>query len=177
MLTVWLPAAISSQPASRTNVLGTTATFSVTAAGTEPLSYQWRFNGAAIEGATTNLYSLGSVQSSNAGSYDVVVTNVVNSVTSQVGVLTVWLLSLKTLTLEFVEGNQLQLWVGTNNGTAIDSNQLAKLEIRFTTNLVHALGGWPKLTNSLVLTNGRVRVDNVNSGAGPRRYFIAVEQP
>ena len=84
---------------------------------------------------------------------------------------------LKMLTPQFVEGNQLQLWVGTTGGGAIDTNRLAKLEIRHTTNLAHTLGNWPKLTNSLVLTNGMVRVDNVDSGTELRRYFIAVEQP
>ena len=43
---------ISAQPASKTVTAGQTATFSVTASGTAPLSYQWAKNGAAISGAT-----------------------------------------------------------------------------------------------------------------------------
>ena len=41
---------ITTQPASRTVTAGQTATFSVTASGASPLSYQWRRNGASISG-------------------------------------------------------------------------------------------------------------------------------
>src|SRR2546423_5141631 len=40
-LTVWVPPSISAQPQSATNIVGTTATFNVSAGGTTPLSYQW----------------------------------------------------------------------------------------------------------------------------------------
>jgi uncharacterized delta-60 repeat protein len=73
---------ISAQPQNRTNVVGTTATFSVTADGQTPLSYQWRLNGAAITGATNANLSLSNIGSNNAGSYQVVITNLLGSVTS-----------------------------------------------------------------------------------------------
>lgn len=37
---------ITTEPQSRTNVVGTDATFTVLATGTGPLAYQWRFNTA-----------------------------------------------------------------------------------------------------------------------------------
>src|SRR5262249_7141963 len=40
------PPVIGTQPLSRTNIVGTTATFSVSAFGPDPLTYQWRKNGA-----------------------------------------------------------------------------------------------------------------------------------
>lgn len=61
----------------------------VTATGTLPLSYQWRFNGVPIPGKTTYFITLTSVQLADAGNYDVVVTNVGGSITSQVATLTV----------------------------------------------------------------------------------------
>jgi outer membrane protein assembly factor BamB len=82
---------------------------------------------------------------------------------------------LKMLPPQRVAGNRLQLWVGTDNGSAIDTNRLTKMEVRYATNASVNLVSWLKLTNNLVLTNGQVRVDNVNSG--PTRYFIATEQP
>jgi outer membrane protein assembly factor BamB len=82
---------------------------------------------------------------------------------------------LKMLTPQPMAGNRLQLWVGTTTGGAIATNRLAKMEIRATTNPALTLGNWTKLTNSLVLVGGQVRVDNVDSG--PTRYFIATEQP
>lgn len=42
------PPVITSQPVSRSNLVGTTATFSVTATGAPPLAYQWRRNGVAM---------------------------------------------------------------------------------------------------------------------------------
>ena len=45
------------------------------AGGASPLSYQWRFNGADISTATGALLTLTNVQLSQAGSYDVIVSN------------------------------------------------------------------------------------------------------
>jgi len=82
---------------------------------------------------------------------------------------------LKMLTPQFATGNRLQLWIGTATGAAIDSNRLATIEVRATTNLAIGASSWTRLTNTLVLTNGMVRVDNVD--IGPIRYYIAAEQP
>ena len=51
------PSITAQQPAPQTVVAGQTATFSVTATGTAPLSYQWQKNGAAISGATLSTYT------------------------------------------------------------------------------------------------------------------------
>lgn len=83
------PPLITSQPASRTNTAGTDATFSVMAAGSSPLSYRWQFNEGNIGGATTNSYTRTNVQAGHAGSYTVVVTNAMGSVTSAVATLIV----------------------------------------------------------------------------------------
>ena len=88
-LTVLVPPLITAQPQSQTNVAGTEASFGATASGTEPMSYQWQFNALAIPGATGANLTLASAQPTNAGSYTVVVTNPVGSVTSAVAVLTV----------------------------------------------------------------------------------------
>lgn len=82
---------------------------------------------------------------------------------------------LRMLPPQFMAGNRLQLLIGTANGSALDSNRLAQMEVRYTTNLATSLPDWTKLTNSLVLTNGHVRVDNVDSE--PARCFITSESP
>jgi len=76
-------------PQSRTNVIGTDATFNVTATGTSPLVYQWEFNGVAIAGATGSSLVRGGVDFGDGGGYRVVVTNVAGVVTSSVATLTV----------------------------------------------------------------------------------------
>ncbi len=85
--------AITVQPLSQTIPIGQTATFSVTATGTAPLSYQWSENGAEIQGATTASYttpavSLSADGSTSIGSFQVTVSNTVNSVTSNTVTLT-----------------------------------------------------------------------------------------
>jgi hypothetical protein len=81
--------AITSQPQSAAVETGDPVTFSVTATGQQPLSYQWRFGGNPIPNATSSTYTINSTQSSDAGNYDVVVSNAVSSVTSSTAVLTV----------------------------------------------------------------------------------------
>ena len=76
-------------PQSTNVVLGSNVTFSVVASGEAPLYYQWFFNGSSILGATSNLFSLTNVQSTNQGNYQVLVTNSVSSAVSAVAVLTV----------------------------------------------------------------------------------------
>ncbi|HXY00822.1 MAG TPA: immunoglobulin domain-containing protein, partial [Candidatus Limnocylindrales bacterium] len=48
---------ITTQPQNQTVNFGQTATFSVVASGTPPLSYQWNKNGGAISGATSSSYT------------------------------------------------------------------------------------------------------------------------
>ena len=73
---------ITQQPQSIAGTLGGSATFAVTARGTQPLSYQWDLNGSAITNATTSSLTISNIQFSDAGSYFVIVTNSVGSVES-----------------------------------------------------------------------------------------------
>jgi sugar lactone lactonase YvrE len=73
---------ITASPAPRTVLVGTETTFSVSATGAPAPGYQWRKNGTAIAGAIGSSLTLPAVQSSDAASYDVVVTNSMGSVTS-----------------------------------------------------------------------------------------------
>jgi uncharacterized repeat protein (TIGR01451 family) len=87
---VEVPPVISSQPESRTNVAGTEASFSVTATGQPPLSYQWYFKATnTLSAATNSTLTLTNVQMAQAGDYLVVITNPGGSVTSVVATLTV----------------------------------------------------------------------------------------
>jgi hypothetical protein len=88
-LSVITPPSLSSQPQSQTVSVGANVTFLVSASGTAPLSYRWRFNGATIAGATSSSYTRNTVQTNDGGNYSVVVTNGAGSVTSSNAVLTV----------------------------------------------------------------------------------------
>jgi sugar lactone lactonase YvrE len=82
---------IINQPQSQTVLLGQSATFSVSATGTAPFSYQWQFGNAPISGATAASYVLPIVYATNGGNYFVVVTNSAGSATSALATLTVLL--------------------------------------------------------------------------------------
>jgi hypothetical protein len=96
-LTVLDRVRIVTQPAGLTRAVGAGASFTVSAAGQTPYSYQWRFNGtnlvngARISGATTTNLVMSNLALSDTGNYDVVVANGFSSATSEVAVLTVLL--------------------------------------------------------------------------------------
>ena len=81
MVTVFEPPTITSHPVDVAIFEGGTFTLSVTATGTA-LSYQWRRAGTPIAGATAATYTKAAATASDAGDYDVVVTNDAGSVTS-----------------------------------------------------------------------------------------------
>ena len=82
--------AITAEPASKTVTAGQTATFSVTASGTAPLTYQWQKKNKNISGATSATYTTAATtEEDNGSSYRVVVENSAGSVTSSAAILTV----------------------------------------------------------------------------------------
>ncbi|HOC57030.1 MAG TPA: immunoglobulin domain-containing protein [Verrucomicrobiota bacterium] len=82
------PPVITSHPASTHAFMGSNVTFSVQVGGTPPFSYQWRFLGEPLAGATNSLLSLTNLQPTQQGTYDVLVSNSGGSVTSSVVTLT-----------------------------------------------------------------------------------------
>src|SRR5205807_1905859 len=59
--------AITTQPASQMVVAGQTATFTVTATGTAPVSFQWQSNGTAIGGPTADSYTTPATTAADHG--------------------------------------------------------------------------------------------------------------
>src|SRR5207253_8294448 len=85
---------------------------------------------------------------------------------------------LKLLSPRFLNSTQLELVLGTEDGTPLDSNRLPRIEVRATNNLGASLATWPRLTNPLVLTtNGLARLTNTIGAGQPLQYYRAVEQP
>lgn len=83
------PPVITAQPVGQTVLLSGSVTFSVTASSGTTLSYQWLKNGATIAGATSSSYTISSVQTNDAASYSVLVSNAGGTVTSSSATLTV----------------------------------------------------------------------------------------
>ncbi len=88
--------AITSQPQSRTNLYGTTATFQVNVSGTPPISYQWHKagfgdlnDGGNISGSHSNILTISAVSAPDGGTYSVTITNNLGNVDSSPATLTV----------------------------------------------------------------------------------------
>jgi hypothetical protein len=108
------PVTISVQPLSQTVPIGQTATFSVTAIGAPPISYQWSENGTTIAGATSASYTtpiveLGSGGSTMVGTFQVAVSNASSSATSHSATLTAGPRSPKAGDLRYLLFSQVDL--------------------------------------------------------------------
>jgi len=86
------PPLITTQPVNSTNLLGSTATFSVAASGSAPVNFQWSFNGTNLNGATSATLTLSDVQLSQSGNYSVLVSNAAGFTNSATVSLTVYAL-------------------------------------------------------------------------------------
>ncbi|HKQ40632.1 MAG TPA: lamin tail domain-containing protein [Verrucomicrobiae bacterium] len=89
VLTVLIPARIIQQPQNTQAHLGGTAIFVVQASSSTPMTYQWRKGGVALPGRTDSFLRITNVAQSDAGSYDVVITDDVGPITSDAAQLTV----------------------------------------------------------------------------------------
>jgi len=82
--------AITTQPSSQSVTVGQTPTFSVTATGTAPLSYQWQKGGTAIMGATASSYTTAATTlADNGATFKVTISNAAGTITSEAATLTV----------------------------------------------------------------------------------------
>ncbi len=82
------PPVVAQPPGDVSAVRGTLATLYVGAYGSEPLTYQWQFEGVDVPGATNATLSMSSVQTNRAGNYTVTVNNALGTAQSA-GSLTV----------------------------------------------------------------------------------------
>ena len=85
------PPLITTSPVSQSAAVGSSVSLSVEAAGTAPLSYQWRFNGTNLSGATSATLTLTNVQLTQAGNYSVLVANLFGATNSVPAALTIGL--------------------------------------------------------------------------------------
>lgn len=84
-----VPVNITAQPVDQVAMAGQPASFGITVTGTPVIEYQWLFDGASIAGATNSTYTIASSQATNAGTYQVTVSNPALTTNSSVVSLTV----------------------------------------------------------------------------------------
>jgi hypothetical protein len=114
---------ITTQPANQTVTAGQTASFSVTASGSAPLSYQWSKNGTAIGSATAASYTTPATATGDSGSqFTVVVSNSAGNITSNAA----------TLTVNAVPPGQLTSSASSLNFNNVDTGSNSVLSVTFT---------------------------------------------
>jgi len=151
------PAVVWTSPQNTTVVAGANATLSVVAGGTPPLSYQWRFNGTNIPGATASTYTRTNAQFSHSGFYEVVVSNAWGIDTSaptvlEVGLPPVW----QGAFADNFDVNTAAGWVTNRSST----------DTRVTFNYNYAADGIPSAPNSVGGTTRGVKFEaNMTQGA------------
>ncbi len=74
-----VPITIAEQPLGTAVYASNSVEFTVDASGSGPIYYQWELNGTNIAGATTSVLNITNVQSTNAGTYTVVISNSIST--------------------------------------------------------------------------------------------------
>lgn len=110
---------ITQQPASRSAVVGGYASFTVTAFGSQPMTYFWRRNGSFISGATNPAYSIGNVQPADSGSvFSCLVSNAFGTILSSNALLTVTT-NLSASTVVYLRSAAGEPWGRTDNNDVL----------------------------------------------------------
>jgi uncharacterized repeat protein (TIGR03803 family) len=120
---------ITVQPTNQTVLPGMTATFATSARGSIPMFYQWQKNGipltdgGAISGSVTSVLTVSNVSYADAGTYSLLVSNVVNSISSTGAVLSVVSLTTPGTTLDLFSSFTGAGWISANpNGLVLATN-------------------------------------------------------
>src|SRR5882762_5436478 len=176
-----VPPSITTQPASQTVTAGQTATFSVAATGTAPLTYQWKKNSAVISGANSSSYTTPVTMSSDSGAqFTAVVSNAAGSATSSAAILTVNAAStLQISTAQLAGGTVAGSYSATlsaSGGSTPYTWSLAsgKLPNGLTLNAAGSISGTPSLAGSFSFT---VQVKDAAAQSASRNFSINVVSP
>ena len=159
-LVVNLPPYIGVPPEGQTVWRGQDASFFVSTGGTEPFSYQWRFNGSNIAGANASDYARPNAQTNHSGNYSVVVTNVAGAITSSPALLTVNLPPPSTLQAERLSDGRVKLTL------------FGAVEAPYAIDLSSNLVSWSELTNGVLTTSPTDLTDDSATNA-PSRFYRA----
>lgn len=114
------PAIITAQPVGLIKSVGESASFSVAATGTS-LTYQWRKDWVNIPGATSTSYSIPSVATASAGTYDCVVGKACGAVASNPAYLAVGPTTLLKDLKKSIDGTSVILKAMVSTGAFGDS--------------------------------------------------------
>ena len=178
-----LPPTITSQPQDQTVTEGSVVSFSVTATGTSPLTFQWQFYGTNLVGMTDSTLELFGVATNQTGPYSVMCSNLFGSTNSQTAMLTVNpkppgppLIVAEPLSQTVIEGSSVNLSVAVSgsepftyqwqfNGMDLDATNSTLVLSSVTTNQAGTYT--VNITNALGFTNSQPATLTVLPGTVP----------
>ena len=137
---------------------GHDAVLSVSAVGSGNLSYQWFWNGAALNGATNDTLTIPTVQFTNQGLYSVVVSSPWGSITNEPSQLVV---------------NPANIGLGLYAGITIEGVPGYTYEIQYNTNLANT-NSWLTITNLTLTQPVELWIDTstvVPAPGVPKRFY------
>jgi sugar lactone lactonase YvrE len=155
-----IPPLIVTQPQSQTNLSGTIATFTVAAYGSMPFTYTWEYNGTNYPTGSSS-----SLTASNAGSYLVIVSNLVGQATSSVATLT--LTNPPTGQPGFFQSISLQ---GAPGSSSVQFNLTGTSGSTYTLSVSTNLVTWSNLV-TFIMTNGAVQYNDSTASNYPTRFY------
>jgi len=160
------------QPGNQVQTNGGTIWLHARAVGTQPIIYQWQFDGTSIPDATNADLTITNAQEYDAGQYSALVSNQVGSATSLVAKVTIPVsytpasLGIPTI----MPGGNLLFSVYSTNGSLLVLSNSESLLFQASSNLID----WMFLTNGLTLTNGGALLSDPNAANSPVRFYRLV---
>ena len=151
------------QPGSQSAFAGASVSFSVVAAGTSPLSYQWRKNGVPLSGETNDVLIITNVQPADAGQFTVLISNGFGSLLSGPAMLTV------------LPAGSPGLSIASYAGLSVTGIVGRTYRIEYTTALP-AANTWQTAAQLLLTTSPQFWID-FDSPLSPRRFYRAALLP
>jgi uncharacterized repeat protein (TIGR03803 family) len=160
---------VTTQPANQTVAVGATVSFSVAVDAAPPRYYQWQKNNTnlpdigSLFGATNRILTLTNVSVADGGSYTVIVSNSLGTVTSSNALLTVIASPIATITQS--NGIITLTW---------SANAGQTYQLQYTTGL--SSPAWINLGNAITATNNAVITTDV-IGANTQRFYRVMLSP
>jgi glucose/arabinose dehydrogenase len=156
---------IAQHPTNQTVPVGTTATFSVAATGTAPLSYQWQKNSVNIAGATTATYQTPVTTLADSGTaYRALVTNAFGTATSNAATLSVTtntppiaVILTPSAGTKYSAGTSLSF---SGSGTDVENGTLPASAFKWRIDFHHDTHTHPAMADTVGISSGTFAIPN-----------------
>jgi uncharacterized repeat protein (TIGR01451 family) len=157
-----------SQPTNLTVFQGQTVSLQSIALGTQPVTYQWLFNGAPLMGQTQPVLALTNVQLSQTGAYSVIASNANGSITSAPPA------QLTVLGSSNFQVDSINVTAGSNVSISAQSFAGRNYTLQFKNSLTDS--NWTPILPAVPGTGQPVLLQDTNPIISPTRFYRVMSQ-